>query len=171
MVHRLAEASASNQECARCFTSAWGTPCSKCLEWLMGKMHLEVKMTRSRLIPFPKWPWAQIHFLGITLPLPYPSGQGIEEPLSSECFFPLSPPEPSAKSSGVPQSEHLQEPVAELRPWAGDTPALSAPKRLFHMPYSHRVIQEHGPRASPHTHQTASLGAGPRNLHLNKLFG
>ena len=88
-----------------CPTSAWGTPWSKCSEWLMGKMHLEVKMMRSRLILFPKWPWAQIHFLGITLPLPYPPGQGIEEPLSSEWFFPLSPPEPSAKSSVVPLSE------------------------------------------------------------------
>ena len=54
-----------------CSTSAWATPRSKCSEWLMGKMHLEMKMMRSRLILFPKWPWAQMPFLGLTLPLPY----------------------------------------------------------------------------------------------------
>lgn len=43
----------------------------------MGKMHLEVKMMRSRLILFPNDHELNT-FLGITLPLPGTSGQGIE---------------------------------------------------------------------------------------------
>lgn len=140
MAHGLAEASASDQECARVLHECLGNTTQQVLRMINGKnasgnendeksSHSISKMTMSPNALSGSYLTLTIPFLGRVL--------RSHCPLSD--FSHSAHQNPSAKSSMVPQrvSEHPQEQVPELRPWAGDTLALSAPRRLLYTPYSH----------------------------------